>query len=320
MLRLFPALLLPVILSAAPPPNFPGQLIPVNGHKLHIDCQGTGSPAVILESGAGEFSTDWTLLQPSLAKLTRVCAFDRAGIAWSDPTPTFEHLATAATDLHLLLAAAGLRPPYILVGHAMGTLFARDYQRRFPTEVAGLVLLDPTPEEDFQVKMFGNTVSLIDMADHDLVSWPVRPFAPSRTSPPPTHPVPGQPLAAPFDKLPNDAQNARQWALQHFFDTLDRLTPQRAAALMESERATFLDLYNARHNPATSPLAIPVTVLSRSRDTTPEIARMQDEQAALSRNAVHRVVPDSGTQIHIEQPAAVAQAISEMVEAVRKPR
>lgn len=146
----------------------PGKLIAVNGHKLHLVCEGSGSPAVILHPGTGEFSFDWQIVQHRIAQVTRVCSYDRAGYAWSGMSPDFERFGPTAVRLHDLLEKAGVAPPYILVGHAFGALYVRDYQRRYSEQVSGMVLVDPTPEEDAQVKMLGNTVSLIDMADHDL--------------------------------------------------------------------------------------------------------------------------------------------------------
>jgi pimeloyl-ACP methyl ester carboxylesterase len=303
--------------GASPPTKPPGRLISVGGRKLHLVCKGKGSPTVILESGAGEFSLDWALAQPSIAKVTRVCAYDRAGYAWSDMSPGFEQFSAVAEDMQDLLRQAGIGPPYVLAGHAFGALYARDYQRRFPQQVAGLVLVDPTPEEDTQVVMFGKTVSLIDMADHDLKAWPVRPFAPSRTSPPPHRPAPGKGVKSPFGKLPRDLRTARKWALGRFFEELDSLSAEQAWAVMESQRATFTDLYKARHDPAVSPLKLPVIVLSRGRDTTPQIQRMQDETGRLSSNAIHRTVAGSGAQIQIERPDQVAAAVAEVVYAIR---
>jgi pimeloyl-ACP methyl ester carboxylesterase len=293
-------------------------LIKVDGHKLHLFCQGKGNPSVILEAGTGEFSFDWVFVQPAIAKVTRVCVYDRAGYAWSEMSPGFEQFSAVADDMQSLLRKAGIKPPYILVGHAFGTLYARDYQRRFPQQVSGLVLVDPTPEEDTLVKMFGNTVSLIDMADHDLKAWPVRPFAPSRTSPLPPKPASGQRVAPPFDKLPRDLQATRRIALARFYETLASLSAEQAWAIMESQRETFIELYNARHNPATSPLTLPIIVLSRGRDTTPEIRAMQEELARLSRDTLHRIASTSGAQIQIEQPDLVIAAVDEIVKTVRE--
>jgi pimeloyl-ACP methyl ester carboxylesterase len=300
-----------------PPPKPWGQLIEVGGHKLHIRCEGEGSPAVILESGAGEFSVDWALTMPRIAQTTRVCAWDRAGYAWSDPTPEVDQFPAVASDMKDLLFSAGVQPPWLLVGHGMGALYVRDYQRRYPEQVVGLVLVDPTPEEDFQVQMSGNTVALIDMADHDLAEFPVRPFAPSRTSPPPRPSSSGE-ISPPFDKLPADLQTARAWALRRFFKQLDALDARQALAIMESERATFIDLYNARHNPETSPLSLPIVVISRGQQSSPEIKQMQDELAHLSRDIVHITADDSGTFIHLEKPGLVAAEVTKLAKALRR--
>lgn len=303
--------------AQAPPIKPTGRLIDVSGHKFHLVCMGTGGPAVILVSGTGEFSFDWSLAQASMAGATRVCAYDRAGYAWSDQSPTFEQMPAVANDMRELLRKAGVEPPYVLVGHAFGALYARDYQRRFPGDVAGLLLVDPTPELDFQVQMLGNTVSLIDMADHDLKAWPVRPFAPSLTSPPPSRPKGVKVPEAPFDKLPREFHAMRTWSLERFFKELDALTADQALAVMESQRATFIEMYNNRHNPATSPLKVPVIVLSRGRDTTPGTSAMQDDLARLSGDAIHRTVKDSGTQIQIEKVETVTSAVGEIVRAIR---
>jgi pimeloyl-ACP methyl ester carboxylesterase len=294
---------------AAPKPF--GQLIDMGGRDLHLACEGSGSPTVILESGAGEFSFDWALAMRPIARTNRVCAWDRAGYSWSDMASGFEQLPAVADDMRVLLRKAGVKPPWILAGHGMGAIYARDYQRRFPGDVAGLILIDPMPEEDVQVTMFGNTVSLIDMADHDLASWPVRPYGPSRTSPPPRGPVSGERMAAPFDRLPHQWQVARAWALQRLFKALDGLSAAQAHAIMESERAGFIELYDARH---AGPLDLPVVVLSRGRGSTPAISQMQDEIARISRRSRHRIVESSGSQIQIEQPQLVAWALAELAK------
>src|SRR5262245_24393414 len=109
------------------------------GRKLHLYCSGKGSPIVILVAGGGAFSIDWALVQPRVAQETRVCSYDRAGLAWSDPGPADETVEQTIADLHTLLRAAGEKRPYLLVGASIGGLFIRAYQRAFPDEVAGLV-------------------------------------------------------------------------------------------------------------------------------------------------------------------------------------
>lgn len=293
--------------AAAGPP--PGQLIAVRGHKLHLFCEGTGTPTVILHPGTGEFSFDWDLVQHRIAKVTRVCSWDRAGYAWSEMSPDFERFGAVAEDLHDLLLQAREAPPFLLVGHAFGALYVRDYQRRYNREVGGLVLVDPTPEEDTQGRMFGNTVTLIDMADHDLVTFPLHPFATNRTTPPPTLPSSSRLADPPFDRLPARLQRDRQWALEQFLDKLKNLTPAAELRIMESQRATFIELYNARHNPAASLGDLPVVLLTRGRNTTAEIRDMQDQLKRLSKATTSIVAEKCGTQIHLEDPALVTDAI-----------
>jgi hypothetical protein len=104
-----------------------GQLYTVDGHQMHIVCKGEGSPTVILEAGAGHFSTLWAWVQPAVAQSTRVCAYDRAGYGWSEPGPEPRDAQQIATELHALLDMAEIEPPYVLVGHSLGGIYVRVY-------------------------------------------------------------------------------------------------------------------------------------------------------------------------------------------------
>ncbi|MDZ5623653.1 alpha/beta fold hydrolase [Nocardioides sp. HM23] len=127
----------------------PGHLYDVGGHRLHIDCRGHGSPTVVLSNGLGEISASWARITGPVAETTRVCAYDRAGQGWSgnaaDPLDGIE----SAEDLHTLLAEAGERGPYVLVGHSTGGTYALTYAARYPDQVAGMVLLDSSSPEQF---------------------------------------------------------------------------------------------------------------------------------------------------------------------------
>ena len=120
----------------------PGEMVDVGGHRLHIDCIGQGSPTVILESGLGTMSADWANVQPEVAKITRVCAYDRAGTGWSEPGPEPRDPRQIARELHTLLGKAGIDGPYVLVGQSFGGLYARMYAARYPNEAKGMVLVD----------------------------------------------------------------------------------------------------------------------------------------------------------------------------------
>src|SRR5215472_2923431 len=127
-----------------------GELISIGSRKLHIRCTGIGSPTVIVENGGAAFSFDWALVQPQVARFTRICTYDRAGYAWSDPGPEFDTFDQASHDLHVLLANADIHAPYVLDGHSLGGLLVRYYQAKYPSDVVGVVLVDSSHEESLQ--------------------------------------------------------------------------------------------------------------------------------------------------------------------------
>jgi pimeloyl-ACP methyl ester carboxylesterase len=125
-------------------------LIDIGGHRLHAVCAGAGIPAVVFESGIAASSLSWTRVLPAVATFTRACAYDRAGLAWSE-TPrrprTFRHVVD---DLHAVLTNAAVPPPYVLVGHSFGCFVVCAYASRHPQEIAGLVLVDPPAASEWR--------------------------------------------------------------------------------------------------------------------------------------------------------------------------
>lgn len=129
-------------------------MIDAGGHRLHVLCRGEGSPPVLLESGVAASSLSWARVQPELAAFTRACAYDRAGLAWSDPASSPRTTDRILHDLQVVLATLGTGPwvsvgsgqRAILVGHSFGSLIVRAYASRHPDQIAGLVLVDPPTE------------------------------------------------------------------------------------------------------------------------------------------------------------------------------
>jgi pimeloyl-ACP methyl ester carboxylesterase len=125
-----------------------GVRVDVGGYQLFLNCTGVGSPAVILDSGATDSSRQWDKVQPQIAHTTRVCSYDRAGFGWSDPSSMPRSARQMATELHTGLVKAGVKPPYVLVGHSFGGLVTQIFARLYIDEVAGVVLDDSVhPDE-----------------------------------------------------------------------------------------------------------------------------------------------------------------------------
>jgi|SRR5579872_1071818 len=124
-----------------------GHLVQAGSIRMNIDCSGQGSPTVVLESGSGGPSIDWLMVQPEVAKFSRVCSYDRAGYGWSDSGPEPRSSLQIARELNQLLQAAGEKGPYVLVGHSMGGYDIRVYTGQYPDDVAGMVLVDASHED-----------------------------------------------------------------------------------------------------------------------------------------------------------------------------
>jgi pimeloyl-ACP methyl ester carboxylesterase len=129
-------------LAADVPP--PGKLVDVGEHRLHIYCLGSqrGSPAVLIEAGLGVSSSYYHWIQANLARSTKVCTYDRAGLGWSDPSTRPRVLGDVVEQLHTLLDESGFERPFVLVGHSIGAIIMREYVARYPSDVVGLAFLD----------------------------------------------------------------------------------------------------------------------------------------------------------------------------------
>lgn len=127
-----------------------GRMVDIGGRAIQLDCRGTGSPTVVLESGLDVYgSLAWAAVHDSMAATTRTCAYSRAGILWSEAAPGDFSSARVASDLHAALTVAGERAPFVMVGHSIGGPYILAYTHAYPHDVAGLVFVDPSHPDQF---------------------------------------------------------------------------------------------------------------------------------------------------------------------------
>ena len=287
----------------------PGRLIDIGGRKLHLYCTGEGGPTVILIAGGGAFSIDWALVQPKVAQHTRVCSYDRSGLAWSDPGPADETVEQTISDLHILLRNGGEKGPYLLVGASVGGIYIQAYQRTFPAEVAGLVFSNSTNRIGRLVK--GKPSLIWELTEEQIRS--TFPLAASDKGPTPTS------EDDPFDRLPPDVRAVRLWLDIKLWQTWEP-TKERPDSTL-SWRKEFLKEFaetDARKYPLGS---LPVIVIS-SEPSAPESELHTHDEAAprldfLSSNSIHITATGSGHEIHLYKPDIVIEALARTVRAVR---
>lgn len=128
-----------------------GGMHDVGGFYLRMECEGNGSPTVVFDSGLAQLRDTWGVVPEQIAKSTRVCSYDRANVGESDSVDRKRTSANAVEELKTLLNQAGESGPYVLVGHSFGGLNARLFAISFPDEVRGLVLVDPSNEDQYKL-------------------------------------------------------------------------------------------------------------------------------------------------------------------------
>ena len=283
--------------TAYPPP---GRLVDVGGYSLHIQCVGTGSPTVVLESGLGGMSLDWNLVQKEMGQTTRVCSYDRAGMGWSDPGPQPRTPGQIACELHTLLAKAGIPAPYVLVGHSVGGKNVRMFALQHPDEVAGMVLVDARSEvadspgasaasHDLQ-KVTGSEWSLYGLVRRVGL---VRLIGASQWGP-----------------LTLSEQTRTELALL--------ATGQRGLDATAAESlAMTADNAELRAAPSLGDRPLIVLAADESMNTTPRWPEAQHQQAAMSTNGRLIVVEGSGHYIQLDHPAVVIDAVRQVVQQAR---
>jgi pimeloyl-ACP methyl ester carboxylesterase len=282
---------------AYPPP---GEMVDVGGYSLHINCVGQGSPTVVLDGGSGEWSAHWVLVQQEVSGTTRVCAYDRAGMGWSEMGPEPRDARQITGELHALLEGAGIEGPYVLVGHSFGGLYMQTYAARYPDEVAGVALVDssqpdqfsyqPVARDSYEPQKFAVASLLARVGIVRLLS---------KLAPAPPE-LPHQQREQ-IDALSPSTRQVSTYTLEL------RATPQSA-----TQTRSLRSLGNK-----------PLAVVSAPKQAEPGWLDLQDDLVTLSSNSTHRVVKGAThTSLLYERSDAQASsaAIVEVVSTVRNDR
>lgn len=289
----------------APPPL--GKLVDVGSYRVHLYCVGAGSPtAVIL---GADYSFDWGLIQPEIAGITQICAYDHSGSAWSDKGSK-DSCALRVQEVHTALKNAGIEGPYVLVGHSLGAVIARLYAAQYPDEVAGAVFIDHA----------------FAMINHRPASGAP---ATTATTPPPMPPPPAPATSGRivvrmtddpnFSKLPaRDIDLHRWWGAQpqgnalSLADMLDCIT--QADASIKDQIYSFGDKPLVDVSAAGTLRPAPPAV---AEERASKYAELQTKLLSLSSNSKQLIAENSGHFIIIDRPDVVIDAIKQVVWSVR---
>ena len=285
----------------------PGRLVDIgHGRRLHLVTAGEGSPAVVIIPALAENVLQWLPVVQAVAAETRACVYDRAEVGWSDPPPRWRRTPDLmAADLHALLIAAGIPPPYVLVGHSIGGIVARRFYAQHPDLVAGMVLVDSSHERQGERFATADWRKGTRMYAREAVKRQARILGARR-------------LAASLGLLRGFNADITREAPAEYADA--------ARAIMLSTRhkhANVREMLMVTHTWEGPPDlgSVPLTVLTALRrldeSLLPMWVQMQDELAALSSDSEHITTPDAGHYMHLDDPELVVRVIRDLVRRCR---
>jgi pimeloyl-ACP methyl ester carboxylesterase len=307
-----------------------------DGRAIHLVCLGQGSPVVILTAGAGEWGITWNKVQPAVARKTRVCTWDRAGLGLSSPSPLAQTADNRTSDLQAALKAGGLAGPYVVVGHSLGGYESLLLKDREPAKVVGMVLVDvafpgdftrlarvaprfvawsltrPTPIPDFMRRCAsGLRAGVVGYGKPD----------PEGCTRPPRPPAFPPELRAALDKAQIEAGPQTMAAMfenQSYYGT-SRVHERDSEITIKPDRnyGNMPLIVLAAGDDGAPPPDLPEAIRAEIPVQAAEWRRGQDDLARLSTRGVNRVVADSTHYIQQIKPQAVIDAIDEIVDQVR---
>jgi pimeloyl-ACP methyl ester carboxylesterase len=301
----------------------PNTLVDVgNGRKMNLFCKGSGSPTVVFDSGSGLAGWDWLRVQPVIASKTRACVYDRAGLGFSDASTRPGTSANAMDDLHRLLSSAGIKPPYVLVGHSYGGMTVQLYAYTYPKEVAGLVLVD-AGHEDETSRLNRVTGGLYEklMGEYAEISKACTVAAQRGglvAGGQLYRQCVGEPPAMFRGNLAKAYLGRRTSVAYWEANQSEEEHETISADQLRAARKSFGNLplaYLTRGNSPFQPPGKPQSELNKAAER--EVKAMHDETAKLSTRGSNRLVPGAGHSIHVDKPRAVIDATLDVLKQAR---
>jgi pimeloyl-ACP methyl ester carboxylesterase len=288
-----------MVAASSNPAPAGGRTYLANGHRLYLNCVGSGSPTVVLFNGLGEWAPNWAWVQANVSRATHVCTFDRAGEGWSGGNAVREDGHELATDLHALLHVAHVPGPYVLAGHSVGGTYALVYAAQYPRQVAGVALIDSATPYQFELPDYPSFYSMWKRGSALL------PIA-ARTV------IGRMALRSGFASLPPRARDAAR----AFNSSPRQLTASRIEFLQLPTVFNQAKTLRTLHGK-------PLAVLTASVGEVRGWAVAQDELARLSTNSTHRTVTGATHEALLEDKTfarATSRAITEVVRRARAER
>jgi pimeloyl-ACP methyl ester carboxylesterase len=278
-----------------------GKRFDVGGFNMHIDCTGNGSPTVILDSGLGDTFLSWRKVQPQISQFVRVCSYDRAGLGYSDPSPRPRTSKVIAEELHALLQAAGVSPPYVLVGHSLGGYNVRLYQSLYPKEIVGIVLVDAShPDQENRFPPELKNMEGTWQREAEFLAY-ATPFGLTR-------------LLGFCEDDPRDRAAECNFHSSHEAFAELKAFPQSAREAAATGTLGDLPLIVLSHDPDKPSSELSPDV---AKPTNEAWEKMQEELARLSTRGTQMVAKNSAHYIQNDRPDLVIDAVHRVVEQAR---
>jgi len=269
--------------------DVPGEQVAIDGFRLHVSCLGTGDTTVLFEAGLGGSSLEWVPVQEAVAEQSRACIYDRAGYAWSDPSPHPSHAQELSREADIMLDQIGVNGPLILVGHSFGGFIIRELALRRQEHMVGMILVDASHEDQLPLleKLAGKT--MMPRGNSFVIS----------------------PIQIP-ESLPEE--------LRRKIEAFSRM--RKTYAALHSEMRYFRESASQVRSDRKQ-VDYPVRVISRGLDLYPpdELGKkktavweeLQSDLATLSSDSARIIAHNSGHHVHTDNPELVADAIMDLL-------